>query len=132
MVGEGVGYELFAHPSPFLDLLGPMHQVVEQPGTIALEVSERHLNGRGFVHAGVMVAMADVIMGHEAHRHPPRTEGLVTVSLSSDFLGTATAGDWLEGRATLTRKGRRLAFVSSEFRAGDRKVFAASGVFMST
>ena len=56
----------------------------------------------------------------------------VTVTLNTDFIGTARVGDWIEGHATIRRAGRRLAFGTCEFHHHDRLVFAASAVFAVT
>jgi len=54
---------------------------------------------------------------------------VVSVSLTTDFAGSAQAGDWVEAHATIRRAGRRLSFGSSEFTVDSRLVLAASGVF---
>lgn len=106
-----------------------MFEAAADPAVVRLHVGTRHTNARGFLHAGVLVALADIVMGHTAHRAGPPEIGLVTVSLTSEFPGTARSGDWIEGRATVTRRGRQLAFTRCEFTAGPRLVLAASGVF---
>lgn len=77
----------------------------------------------------MLVSLADVVMGHTAHRAGPPETGLVTVSLTTDFPGSARSGDWVAGHATVVRRGRRLAFTRCEFTAHDRLVLVASGVF---
>jgi uncharacterized protein (TIGR00369 family) len=86
-------------------------------------------NARGFLHAGLLVAVADTIMGHTAQRALGPDARLVTVSLTTDFTSSARAGDWIEAQATVRRAGRRLSFAASEFRVAGRLVLAASGVF---
>ena len=123
------GYVAYHRPSGYLELIGPLYESARDPSTVRLRLDARHANARGWMHAGVVVALADTIMGHTAHRSRPDVTGLVTVSLTTDFVGSAHVGDWIEGRATVRRAGRRLAFTACEFVVGERLVLAASGVF---
>ncbi len=126
------GYVTFAHPSRYLELIGPLYQAADDPACVALRIDERHTNSRGFLHAGVLVAVADVVMGHTAHRAAPPDTGLVTASLTTEFPGSAQLGEWVHGTATARRVGRRLAFTGAEFTVDDRLVLTASGVFAVT
>jgi acyl-coenzyme A thioesterase 13 len=81
------------------------------------------------LHAGVLVAVTDTVMGHTCERAVADGTRLVTVSITTDFTGSARQGDWVQGTATVRRTGRRLAFASCELRSGDRLLLAASGVF---
>lgn len=123
------GFVPYSRPSRYLDLIGPLYQSVEDPAVVGLHVDERHTNARGFLHAGVLVAVADVVMGHTAQRAGPPETSLVTASLTNDFPGRAQLGDWITGAAMVRRVGRQLAFTTCEFRTNDRLVLAASGVF---
>ena len=77
----------------------------------------------------MLVAVADVLMGHTAHRAGPPEATLVTVSLTTDFPASAQSGEWVEGHATVLRRGRQLAFTRCTFTAHQRLVLSASGVF---
>jgi len=107
-VSTPAGFTLYARPSRYLDLIRPLYEAVGDPAVAGLRIDERHTNARGFVHAGVLVAVADVLMGHTAHRASPPGTGLVTASLTSDFPGSAQLRDWVTGAATLRRIGRKL------------------------
>jgi len=122
----------YARTSRYLDLVGPVYQHRDDPSVIGLELDERHTNSRGFCHAGMLVALADTIMGHTIEHAASPPSRLVTVTLTTDFIGTARIGDWLQGQATIRRSGRRIAFGSCEFRHGDQLVFTASAVFAVT
>lgn len=123
------GYVAFQHPSPYLELIGPLYQARDSPAQVALYIDQRHTNSRGLLHAGVLVAVADVVMGHTARRAAPPGTRLVTASLVTDFLNSARPGDWVHGMATTRRAGRRLAFTSAEFTVADRLILTASAVF---
>jgi acyl-coenzyme A thioesterase 13 len=119
----------YARPSRYLELIGPVFQSQTDAATIGFLLDERHGNARGFAHAGVLVALADTLMGHTAQRAGPPDTRLVTVSLTTDFPATARLGDWVTGTATVQRVGRTLAFTNCQFTAGGRLVLTASGVF---
>jgi uncharacterized protein (TIGR00369 family) len=122
------GYEPYARTSPYLRLVGPVYEA-EGGSVIGLRLDERHTNARGSLHAGVLVALADVVMGHTAHRAAPAGSSLVTASLTTDFVASAGVGDWVRGAATVRHVGRRLAFTACEFSVEGRLVLTASGVF---
>jgi acyl-coenzyme A thioesterase PaaI-like protein len=50
--------------------------------------------------------------------------------MTTDFIGTARAGDWVEGTGRVTRAGRSLVFAEGSATVlGGRRVFTASGIF---
>ena len=68
---------------------------------LGLHVRKEHTNSRGLLHGGVIAALADNAMGLSVARLlDGRGElpagGLVTASLSVDYLGRAEIGQWLE------------------------------------
>ena len=84
---------------------------------IGLRAAGPHANSRGFVHGGLITALADNAMGLSCIEslgglEAARATGLslVTVSLSLDFLGTVRIGDWLEERAQMLKTGQQLCF----------------------
>ena len=129
MTSSPDGFVPYARSSPYLDLIGPLYESATDPAVVRLQVDGRHTNARGFLHAGVLVAVADVVMGHTAHRAGPPEAALVTVSLTTDFPGSAQHGDWVVGHAAVVRRGRQLAFTSCTFTANHGLVLSASGVF---
>jgi uncharacterized protein (TIGR00369 family) len=86
--------------------------------SIGFRAAEAHANGRGFVHGGLISALADIAMGHscvETLRNADGDEaaGLVTVSLAVDFLGSAMLGQWVEVTPKVNRAGGRLCFAEA-------------------
>lgn len=76
----------------------------------------------GITHGGVIATLADIfIVGFIAGQLPVNAR-MVTASLSVDYLGPSTAGDWLTGRIHAHRIGRRQCVASGEFRVGARTV----------
>lgn len=123
------GFVPYEQASPYLDLIGPIFEAEDDPAQVGLWIDDRHSNARGWVHGGLLVAVADTVMGHAARRALDPGTRLITVSVTSDFIGAARAGDWLEARATVRRSGRRLSFASCEFSVRGNLVLTASAVF---
>jgi uncharacterized protein (TIGR00369 family) len=122
------GFVPYVRSSPYLDLVGPVYQSAAEPSIVRLLIDERHTNARGFLHAGVLVAVADTIMGHTLHRAAPEAP-LLTVSLTTDFTGSAHRGEWLEGRAEVRRVGSRISFAACTFHVESTLVLTATGIF---
>src|SRR3982750_2126279 len=61
---------------------------------IGLRAGPAHSNSRGFVHGGLISALADNAMGLSCARTTGHTGGLGTVSLRVDYLGWALEGQW--------------------------------------
>ena len=123
------GFEPPRRTSPFLDLIGPVYTRTTERGILlGLRARAEHLNTRGFVHGAVLAALLDVVCGRNC---AALTEypGLVTVSLTVDYVAAARDGDWLEASAEVTRAGRRLAFADGRVDAEGKPVAKASGVF---
>jgi acyl-coenzyme A thioesterase 13 len=127
------GFAPYSEPSPFLDRLGPIYEArgAESP-VFGMRILEHHCNRRGFAHGGLLVPLADITLGKSASWGRDPAVPLVTASLTTEFLGSARLGDWLEARADYYRLGSRLAFANCYLAVGDRRVMRASGVFQVT
>jgi uncharacterized protein (TIGR00369 family) len=126
------GFVPVTRRSPFLDVVGPLW--VRDGGAglapvYGLRIEQRHANGRGGAHGGVLMTMADVVLGYTAAFSQEPPVKLTTASMSIDFAGSAQVGDWIEGRADVQRIGRTLAFVNAYLSVGDRRILRASSVF---
>jgi uncharacterized protein (TIGR00369 family) len=95
---------------------------------IAIEAREAHCNARGMIHGGLIAALADNAMGHScvavmtaAGKKPPG--GLVTISLSVDYIGAAKVGQWLAFDTVYAKTGRTLCFAQC-FVTADGEVIA--------
>ena len=118
----------YSRSSAYLDLIGPLYEHRSDASTVGLLIDDRHTNSRGMLHGGLLVAIADTVMGHTTERLTTGTR-LLTVSLTTDFVGAARLGEWVRGEATVQRSGRRLSFASCRFHVDDRLILTASGVF---
>lgn len=96
---------------------------------LGLYVGPPHCNSRGLLHGGVVAALADNAMGLSYGAKVGGAEGVVTLSLSVDYLSMARTGDWLVIEPRVVRAGRSIGFVDALVRADDKIVARASGIF---
>ncbi|SCW59870.1 uncharacterized domain 1-containing protein [Sphingobium faniae] len=122
----------FQRLGPFDDVMSgfdPVYIRRETESGLALgfRVGPQHCNPSGNCHGGTWATMADIVMGVNV--------GFVTgmsgptVSLGIDFLGAATKGQWVEGRAEVLRWTPNLAFVECRFTADGELALRANAVF---
>ena len=114
----------------FAGLIGPIWERWDNDGTLvlAMEIGQRHVNQAGVAQGGLLVTLADRVMGH-ALRHAVDGEPVTTVQLDTHFLSAGQVGDIVEGRARMTRITRSLAFIDGTITSGERTLVAARGVW---
>ncbi|WP_339843130.1 PaaI family thioesterase [uncultured Halopseudomonas sp.] len=100
--------------------------------SLGLFAGAPHVNSRGFVHGGLLSALADNAMGLSCARQIENIGGLVTISLSIDYLGTARQGEWLEIRAEPTRIGQSLCFAEARILSDGQLCATAKAVFKAS
>jgi uncharacterized protein (TIGR00369 family) len=126
------GYGPLPRSSPFLDMVGPVLCRRNGEGLeLALRIEQRHCNSRGYVHGGLLTAIADQTLGYNIGLMGLRDSNLtlITASLTIDFTASATLGDWLNVSAEMVSCGKRLGFANCYLVVGDKRVARASGVF---
>ena len=96
---------------------------------VGIRVRDSHVNYVGVAHGGVLATLADVALSLQPHLLDPAGLPVTTVSLSTNFLGAAKLGEWLEAAATIDRVGKRIAFTSGRITCGDRVLMTMTGVF---
>lgn len=113
---------------PFSSHNGPyFHKVEGETTEQAFFALQRHANGLGIVHGGMLTAFLDGLMGAAAFRATRQTG--VTIHLSVDFLHMARVGDWVLGEAKATRTTKDIAFVEGRVHVKGIDVVRGSGVF---
>ena len=124
------GFERHDRKSPLTEPWEPIYRRVSGDTVIlGLRAGPAHTNSRGFVHGGLISALADNAMGLSCARASGHTGGFVTVSLSVDFLGTAFEGQWLEFDTVFVKPGKSLAFAQAFVTADGQPCARANGVF---
>jgi uncharacterized protein (TIGR00369 family) len=114
---------------PFEVHIGPVFERRESNGRkFLLIVDERHVNGRGVIHGGMLMTFADLTFGQAAWDVTDRAS-VVTISLQSQFLKPARAGDRIEVTPELVRRTRSLMFLRGDFLVGDDVIYSATSVW---
>lgn len=100
--------------SPLTDAWEPLYSR-RTPDAVAIGflAAPAHTNSRGFVHGGMLSALADNAMGLSCSQALDDGPSLLTVSLSIDFLGSARLGQWVEVRPAVNRAGSTLCFAEA-------------------
>ncbi|SDD54185.1 PaaI family thioesterase [Kordiimonas lacus] len=122
------GFEPILSNSPFGWENGPIFEKTDDSGKVrGFRVADRHINAGGACHGGMIMTFADILLATAVFvvAEPP----FVTVRLTTDFIGPAFKGEWLEGRACVTGIDDGLVAVTGEMHAGDRAVASVSGLF---
>jgi uncharacterized protein (TIGR00369 family) len=96
---------------------------------VGLRIDEGHLNYVGVVHGGVLTTFADVALSLQVHEREVPSLSPVTASLTTNFLGAARLGDWLEAHTRIDQIGKRLAHTSGQIRRGPDVIMTMTGVF---
>src|SRR5689334_22218378 len=96
---------------------------------IGFRLREAHCNSRGLLHGGVVAALADNAMGLSCVGAMPAPQGLVTVSLAVDYIGSAKTGQWLQIEPRVLRTGRSMAFADALITADGATIARASATF---
>ncbi len=126
--GPPEGYVRQAGRGAFTRHNGPyFHRPSPEGALQAFFALDRHCNGLGLIHGGMMSAFLDGLLAAAAARATGATP--VTIHLSVDFLGMGRAGEWVMGEARVTRATRDLVFVEGRCHVGERDLARASGVF---
>lgn len=109
---------------------GPIYRLPPDGETrrFALPVIDKHMNGAGGVHGGMLMTFADIAMS-QTTRAVTGAEGANTVSMTCDFVGPGKLGDILEARVSVTRQTRTIVFLSCDIVCGERVVAVATGLW---
>jgi uncharacterized protein (TIGR00369 family) len=104
------------HDIPFLHWMGAnLTEWGPEHALLRLQIAPQHLNRSGVVHGGVYAVLADAACGLAGcwSDDAARPRKSFTLSLTTSFLGTATAGCLL-ARGSLRRRGQRIYFSTVE------------------
>ena len=134
------GFAPHTRPSPVTDPWQPLlARRTNEALELGFEVRAAHCNGRGLLHGGVLAALADNAMGlslgvvleAQGSQHGSgAVSGIVTTTLSLDYLDMARPGDWVEIRPRVIKAGGGSGVVDALVVAGDGRVLArANAVF---
>ena len=124
------GFERHYRQSPVTDPWEPIYSRKTGEAVILGLVAEAaHTNSRGFVHGGLISALADNAMGLSCSHRLGGDASLVTVNLTLDFLGSAQIGQWLEFTTEFVKSGGTLSFAQAFVTADGQPCARANAVF---
>lgn len=113
----------------FAELVGPLYVREGEPLRFGFRAGAHHGNVRAAVHGGMLMTLADQVLGLTVMHAVGLRTPVVTVSLSCDFVAAAMPGDWIEGEASVTRAARSLVFVRGCLFNERGVVLSAAGVW---
>ena len=124
------GFTRHDRRSPVTDPWEPLYKrIAGDTVVLGLRAAEAHCNSRGFVHGGLLSALADNAMGLSVARRLGDLASLVTVNLTLDFLGSAYVGQWLEFDTVFVKPGGTLSFTQAFVTADGQPCARANAVF---
>lgn len=124
--GEWAGWRANPGMDPFEDLAGPFYYRTDDLGSVcAFRVTDKHLNGGGFLHGGCFMTFADFSLFVIAH---PALAGqhAVTATFNSELVGAAFAGQLIECRGEIVKNTRSLVFVRGTLTADGETIMSFS------
>lgn len=128
------GFTPHFRKSGLTDPWEPLYSLVEPDRVkIGLYLGEAHCNSRGLVHGGLIATLADNSMGLScaqlAKAGGEDVQGLVTISLHTDFVSSAKLGAWMEVDTDYVKTGRSVCFAQAKVIADGDVIATASGTF---
>ncbi|HEX7947137.1 MAG TPA: PaaI family thioesterase [Phenylobacterium sp.] len=124
------GFTRHDRKSPLTEPWEPLYRRLSGDTVVlGLRAGAAHTNSRGFVHGGLISALADNAMGLSCARRLGEGSSLVTVNLTVDFLGSALTGQWLEWDTMFVKPGGTLCFTQAFVTADGQPCARANGVF---
>jgi acyl-coenzyme A thioesterase PaaI-like protein len=123
------GFKPIADDSGFVAVNGPYYWRRDDAGELRyLFFSEqRHANPNRVVHGGAILGFLDTVIG-KAVVHQTR-RNCATIALDSRFVAPAAVGVWIEGRVSIKKLTRSLAFVDGEASADGELLATVSAIF---
>jgi uncharacterized protein (TIGR00369 family) len=130
VIDPPAGFARHFRQSPLTDPWEPLwSRIAGETVVLGLRAGPAHTNSRGFVHGGLISALADNAMGLSCGRRLGDGARLVTVSLKVDFLGPALTGQWLEFDTVFVKPGSTLSFAQAFVTADGQPCARADAVF---
>lgn len=123
------GFKLMLPNDGFMANNGPyyLRRIPESGYEYGFQSDDRHKNPNNVLHGGAIISFLDTIMGHFAAASAKRPTA--TIGFDTRFLSGAAPGAWIDGRVSMRRLTRTLAFVDGEALADGKLLVTASGIF---
>lgn len=114
----------------FSALMGPVHARFGGDGSAVFrfETNADHRNRNGFIHGGVLLALADQCMGQTARQDDPGRFH-VTLQIDMQFISAVKPGAVIELRCMVVSARRKVDFIEAEIFGDGDLVAKAHGVW---
>ncbi|MBV8976777.1 MAG: PaaI family thioesterase [Alphaproteobacteria bacterium] len=123
------GYAEIRLVDPFEIHVGPALAKGEKAArAYALRARDEHCNMRGIVHGGMLMTLADMMLG-QALWDATDSAACVTMNMQVQFLKSARAGDVIEVAPRIVRRTRSLVFMAGDFTVGGQTVMTVQSVW---
>ena len=128
---EEHNFEPLFRTSPFLETNGPFYQKknLGESLIIGLRILQKHVNGRGYAHAGILMTLADIAIGYQVAFSEKPPLNLITINLNTNFMNSAKLGDWLEVYVEIHKKGRSVINASATILKKEVKIMHSTAVY---
>lgn len=124
------GFQPLDLPDDFLRLIGPLRVKLDPDGPrVGLLLEARHGNPLGIAHGGCLMTLADMVMGIGCGFAAKTAAIFPTISMNCDFVRGARIGQWIDGKAVITRRTANFIFARCELMSAGNVALSASGVF---
>lgn len=128
------GFQPHFRKSAFTDPWEPLFsRVSDRCVEMGLVLAPAHCNSRGLVHGGLIASLADNAMGLSCAQMLKEKgrdfSGLVTINLSTDYVGSAKLGEWLQVIPEVVKTGGSIAFVRCLIESNSAPVAQAKATF---
>jgi uncharacterized protein (TIGR00369 family) len=119
--------------NPFIDLNGPLYgRWADGVFTLGFRVESRHCNPAMSCHGGMIMTLADMTMLIGCNLQGTLNQYLLTVNLTTDFLGPANEGVWIEGRCDVLRASKNMVFSQGMLSVEGQPIARINGIFKPT
>lgn len=122
------GFDSILSTSPFGWENGPVFERKIDAGVQrGFRVAARHINAGGALHGGMVMTFADILLATAVHAvaKPP----FVTIRLTTDFIGPAFEGEWVQGTATAEPPEDGIVAVRGIIECNGKPIASAQGLF---
>ncbi|WP_230533911.1 PaaI family thioesterase [Microvirga roseola] len=125
----GAGWRVRDDEPGLMTLVGPLwqHAGGEDP-RFGFVAEEKHLNRRGVVHGGMLMAFADQALGLTA-REVKGGLPQATIQLDTQFIAPVCIGEFVEVTPQAVRSTRSILFMRGTLVVGERTVASAQGIW---
>ena len=122
----------FKH-NPFIEANGPLYgRWADDRFTLGFRVEERHCNPGLTCHGGMLSTLSDMTLLFGSNLQGKIHQYLVTITLTTDFLGPARVGEWIEGSCEVLRASKNMVFAQGLLQVEDRLIARLNGIFKPT